>query len=192
MMVWDTASATSSDLGSSCCVGMTSVPGKPIDMKCHESLCYVAAGSSVIAVDLRTMQNVVTGAVHRTKIRSFAAVPSKYLLCTGGYDDRALLWDIRRNHGLLKPEPLAELEGHKYSVTKLYMDPYKIVTCGSHDSHVKVWEAGTGELTNSLPCSDSCNALAVDGYRIATAAYDVLRFRDFNNATCPAMKLEID
>lgn len=32
VMVWDTASATSSDLGSSCCVGMTSVPGKPIAM----------------------------------------------------------------------------------------------------------------------------------------------------------------
>ncbi|RHN40479.1 hypothetical protein MtrunA17_Chr8g0355161 [Medicago truncatula] len=67
---------------------MTTVSGTPVNMKCHESLCYVAAGSSVIAVDLRTMQNVVTAAVHRPEIRSFAAVTSKYLLCTGGYDDR--------------------------------------------------------------------------------------------------------
>ena len=105
-----------------------------------------------------------------------------------------MLWDIRRNQGLLKPEPLAELEGHHYSVTNLYMDPYKIVTCGSDDSHVKVWEASTGELTNSLPCfkGNSCNAMAVDGCRIATTTYDALRFRDFNNATCPAMKLEND
>ncbi|AET02603.2 hypothetical protein MTR_8g044020 [Medicago truncatula] len=104
---------------------MTTVSGTPVNMKCHESLCYVAAGSSVIAVDLRTMQNVVTAAVHRPEIRSFAAVTSKYLLCTGGYDD-------------------------------------------------------------------SCDAMAVDGCRIATATYDTLRFRDFNNATRPAIKLEND
>lgn len=67
---------------------MTTVSGTPVNMKCHESLCYVVAGSSAIAVDLRTMQNVVTAAMHRPEIRSFAAVTSKYLQCTGGYDDR--------------------------------------------------------------------------------------------------------
>ncbi|XP_027923055.1 general transcriptional corepressor TUP1-like isoform X5 [Vigna unguiculata] len=56
--VWDTSTATSSAVRASCCVGMTSVPGTPVNMKCHESLLYVAAGSSVTAVDLRTMQKV--------------------------------------------------------------------------------------------------------------------------------------
>lgn len=63
---------------------MSSVAGSPIDMKCHESLLYVAAGSSVVAIDLRTMQRVTTAAVHLPNLCSFAIAPSKSLICTGG------------------------------------------------------------------------------------------------------------
>jgi len=92
--VWDTGTATSA-VRASCCVGMTSVPGTPVNMKCHESLLYVAAGSSVTAIDLRTMQKVVTAAVHQPKLYSFDAVPSKYLVCTGGDGryDQLLFWE---------------------------------------------------------------------------------------------------
>ncbi|XP_027358634.1 uncharacterized protein LOC113867475 isoform X2 [Abrus precatorius] len=125
--VWDTGTATSSAVRSSCCVGMTSVPGAPVNMKCHESLLYVAAGSSVTAVDLRTMQRVITAAVHRSKLCSFDAVPSKSLICTDG-------------------------------------------------------------------SRSGCDAMAVDGCRIATASscqdWGVLRFRDFTNASSPVTKLE--
>ncbi|KAI6700582.1 hypothetical protein NL676_014906 [Syzygium grande] len=41
--VWD--ANASSAVRSSCCVGMASVSGAPVNMKCHESLLYVAAGS---------------------------------------------------------------------------------------------------------------------------------------------------
>ena len=57
MRVWDTT--TSSAVRSSCCVGMTSVLSTPVGMKCDESLLYVAAGSSVATIDLRTMQSVL-------------------------------------------------------------------------------------------------------------------------------------
>lgn len=80
--VWDTT--TSSAARSSCCVGMTSVPGVPVNMKCHEALIYVAAGSSVVAIDLRIMQKVITAAVHQAKLYSFEGLPSKSLICTGG------------------------------------------------------------------------------------------------------------
>jgi F-box/WD-40 domain protein 7 len=53
-------------------------------MKCHESLVYVASGSAVTAVDLRTMQRVTTAAVHQQKLYSFGMAPSKSLICTGG------------------------------------------------------------------------------------------------------------
>ena len=72
---------------------MTSVPGAPVNMKCYESLLYVAAGSSVTVIDLRTMQKVVTAAVHQRKLYSFDAVPSKSLICTGGdgrYEERLI------------------------------------------------------------------------------------------------------
>lgn len=83
MRVWDTTTATSA-VRSSCCVGMISVPGSPVNMKCHESLLYVAAGSSVIAIDLRTMRKVLTAANCQPKLYSFEMLPSKSLICTGG------------------------------------------------------------------------------------------------------------
>lgn len=82
MRVWDTS--TSSAVRSSCCVGMTSVPGVPVDMKCHESMLYIASGSSVVTIDLRTMQKVTTPAICKPILHSFSIMPSKSLICTGG------------------------------------------------------------------------------------------------------------
>lgn len=111
-----------------------------------------------------------------------------------------MLWDVRRNQESLKPEPIAELDGHCGQVTLLHMDPYKIVTGGPDNAYVNVWEVDTGVQTNSLLCSSTddagsgCDAMAVDGCRITTASYyedlGVLRFRDFNHATNPVTKLE--
>ncbi|XP_054792810.1 uncharacterized protein LOC129298420 isoform X2 [Prosopis cineraria] len=197
--VWDTT--TSSAVRSSCCVGMTSVAGAPVSMQCQESLLYIGAGSSVTAVDSRTMRKVMTAAVHRPKLYSFDIVPSKSLICTGG-DGRAMLWDIRRN----QEEPVAELDGHCGPVTLLHMDPYKIVTGGPQDPCINVWEVDTGAQIKSLSCCcgekeahgsrSGCGAMAVDGCRIATASYceemGILRFRDFSNASSSVMKLEED
>lgn len=199
--VWDTT--TSSAVRSSCCVGMTSVPGTPVDVKCCESLLYVAAGSSVVAIDLRTMQKVITVAIYQPKLCSFAIVPSKPLICTGGID-KAKLWDIRINQETLKPEPVAELDGHTGPVTLLHMDPYKIVTGGPEDSYINVWETDTGVQTNSFICCPSdaassssgmgCSAMAVNGTRIVTASHGedhgLVCFRDFFNATCAVSKRE--
>lgn len=117
--VWDTIA--SSAVRSSCCVGVTSVPGAPVGMKCHESLVYVAAGSSVVAIDLRSMQKVFTAAIHQGELYSFKALPSKSLICAGG-SDRVMLWDIRRSS-----EPMRVLDGHTGAVTHLHVDPYKLV-----------------------------------------------------------------
>ncbi|QHN83521.1 hypothetical protein HN51_059987 [Arachis hypogaea] len=199
--VWDTT--TSSSARSSCCVGMTTLRGAPVNMKCHESLLYVAAGSSVTAVDLRTMQKVMTAAVHQPKLYSFDIVPSKSLLCTGG-DGRAMLWDIRRNQEAWNPDPVAELDGHCGQVTLLHMDPYKVVTGGPHDEYVNVWESDTGVHVNSLFCCNDekevpkfgCDTMAVDGLRIVTATIcddaTILRYRDFTYATNPVAKPEND
>lgn len=194
--VWDTTA--SSSVRSSCCVGMASLPGSPVNMKCHESLLYVATGSSVIAIDLRTMRKVLTAANYQPKLHSFEMLPSKSLICTG-VSGRALLWDIRRNQET-NPGPIAELDGHTGSVAFVHMDPYKIVTGGPEDFFINVWETDTGTQINSLSCSSDeepssgCTALAVNGCRIVTGScgegLSRLRFRDFNNATCPVVKSE--
>ncbi|CAL1392089.1 unnamed protein product [Linum trigynum] len=199
--LWDTT--TSSAARSSCCLGMVSVPGgAPVDMKCNESLLYVASGSSVVTIDLRTLRKVATPAICQPNLLSFAMVPSKPLICTGGMG-KSLIWDIRRNQETLKPQPVVELEGHNGPVTKLHADRYKIVTGGPHDRFIHVWEAGTGTRTNSVVCSDhedaeetssGCLGMAVDRARIATATtgegHGLIRYRDFFDATCPVSRVD--
>lgn len=192
VMVWDTA--TSSAVRSSCCVGKSTVPGAPKAMKCHESLIYIAAGSSVVAIDIRTMRQVFK--VNHQELHSFQMLPEKSLICTG-LAQRAMLWDVRRGCDIQKGEAVAELDGHVGNVNLLHMDPYKIVSGGLEDFQVHVWETGSGGRANSFICcplSDSrpgfgCSAMAVDGSRIVTACNDgdhsALCFRDFNNATVP-------
>ncbi|KAD7479511.1 hypothetical protein R6Q59_008337 [Mikania micrantha] len=186
--VWD--ASISCDRNSSC-VGMSSVSGVPVGMKCHDSLVYIAYGSSIGAVDLRTMKTAFRTSTNQGRLYSFDILPSKYLACTGGLG-RAMLWDIRKNTGTWGAKPMAELDEHVGPVTHLHMDPYKIVTGGPEDPHVRIWSAGTGNQTNFLSCSprisSGCCAMAADGFRIVTLGYNqefgVLRFRDFNNAVC--------
>lgn len=190
--VWDT-SASSSNLSS--CVGMTSVTGQPIAMKCHDTLCYIAGGSFVTAIDLRTMQRAFTAAVHGPKIYSFQMLPSKCLMCTGG-KDKTLLWDIRKSQGHPEgPEPVAELEVKHNTVKFLHMDPYKIVTGGPFDYRVQVWETGTGFLANSLDCRPDTrevaglSAMVVDQCRIVTSGCsdypEFVCYRDFSGCSLP-------
>ncbi|KAL5564449.1 hypothetical protein UlMin_027613 [Ulmus minor] len=173
--VCDTTIASSASR-SSFCVGKTSIPGVPVNMKCHESLLYVAAGSSVVAIDLRTMQKVNIAVVHQSKLYLFEALLSKSLICIGGIGS-AMLWDIRRNQEPHKPEPIAEMDGNDMLVSYLHMDSYKIVTAGLEDSYVNVWDVDTGTQTNalsgsSLPgTSSNCSSVAVDGCRIVTTHY---------------------
>ncbi|KAI3973545.1 hypothetical protein MKW92_045857 [Papaver armeniacum] len=183
--VWDT-NATQSG-----CVGMTSMVGLPIDMKCHESLCYVAAGSTVTTIDLRTMRKVFTAAVHRPKFCSFQMLPSKFLVCTGG-DEKTMLWDIRKAcEG--KSEPVAILGGHEGPISHLYMDPYKVVTGSRVDPLVRVWETNTD---NENEYETGCSVMAVDACRIVTANFGMepeqVWLRDFSNAEVPVPSHEDD
>ncbi|XP_020250255.1 katanin p80 WD40 repeat-containing subunit B1-like isoform X2 [Asparagus officinalis] len=191
LRVWDTTLASSS--GSSSCVGTVGFPGTPAGMECHETLCYVAAGSSVAAIDIRTMQKVCTIAVHPPKIRSFKMLPSKWLMCTGG-EEKALLWDMRKNQAKPNPNAVAELE-HGSLVNMLHMDSYKVVTGGPLDYHPNIWETDTGLLANQLDCRfpgetqnyDGLSAMGVYGSCIVTSGcYEeqgVLCFRDFSNCS---------
>ena len=83
--VWDTVAPSS---GSSSCVGSTHInsSGPPIAMKCHESLCYMATGSEVTAIDLRTMKKASVLALDDRRILSCEMLPSEWLICTGTKD----------------------------------------------------------------------------------------------------------
>ena len=69
--------------------------GAPIGMKCHESLLFIAAGCSVVTVDMRTMQKVMTAASCEPKLFSAAVLPSKSLICAGGYKSKSCIPPFR-------------------------------------------------------------------------------------------------
>ncbi|KAL5219719.1 hypothetical protein ABZP36_024432 [Zizania latifolia] len=184
--VWDTMAPPSS--GSSSCVGSThlNTNGAPIAVKCHESLCYIAAGSEVIAIDLRTMKKASVLALHDHRILSCEMLPSEWLICTG-MKDKALLWDIRKSQEL--PNTVAEMHSDD-PVTLLHLDPYKVVTGAPSDGQAHVWETRTGHLVNTLICGRSTlSAMAVDGSRVAmvgsSALGNMVRYLDFLMSSVP-------
>ncbi|KAA3464723.1 putative E3 ubiquitin ligase complex SCF subunit sconB [Gossypium australe] len=75
--VWDTTK-----LSDNRCVGLTSVRRKPVDMKCHENLLYVAADSSVVE---RWKPEPVTELYgrHQTPVTHLHMDP--YKIITGGF-----------------------------------------------------------------------------------------------------------
>ncbi|CAO2193984.1 unnamed protein product [Urochloa humidicola] len=190
--VWDTVAPSS---GSSSCVGSAHINSSspPIAMKCHESLCYIATGSEVTAIDLRTMKKASVLALEDHKILSCQMLPSEWLICTG-IKDKALLWDIRKGQEL--PNTVAELQSDG-PVILLHLDPYKVVTGVPSDGQVHVWETRTGELLNTLSCGEpawmggrsTVSAMAVDGCRIAMASSSpegsVVHYRDFVKSSAP-------
>ena len=73
--------------------------------------------------------------IFRSKIIKYKMTSSRLLTYQANYVlNYAMLWDIRRNQEPLKPEPIAEMDGHNGPVSYLHMDPYKIVTAGPEDS----------------------------------------------------------
>nr|CAB3471925.1 unnamed protein product [Digitaria exilis] len=191
--VWDTVAPSS---GSSSCVGSTHVNSSspPIAMKCHESLCYMAAGSEVTMVDLRTMKKASVLALDNHRILSCEMLPSEWLICTGT-KDKALLWDIRKAQEL--PNKVAEMQSDG-PVTLLHLGRYKVVTGVPSNGEVHVWETPTGGLLNTLSCDEPTrsggrnllSAMAVDGCRIAMAGGSpeggsVLHYRDFLKSSVP-------
>ncbi|CAO2185978.1 unnamed protein product [Urochloa humidicola] len=190
--VWDTVAPSS---GSSSCVGSAHINSSspPVAMKCHESLCYIATGSEVTAIDLRTMKKASVLALEDHKILSCQMLPSEWLICTG-IKDKALLWDIRKGQEL--PNTVAELQSDG-PVILLHLDPYKVVTGVPSDGQVHVWETRTGELLNTLSCGEpawmggrsTVSAMAVDGCRIAMASSSpegsVVHYRDFVKSSAP-------
>lgn len=150
--LWDTMAPPSS--GSSSCVGSThlSTNSAPIAVKCHESLCYIAAGSEVTTIDLRTMKKASVLALRDHRILSCEMLPSEWLICTG-IKNKALLWDIRKSQEL--PNIVAELQSESDEpVTFLHLDPYKVITGAPSDGQVHVWETQTGHFANTLSCGE--------------------------------------
>jgi hypothetical protein len=87
LRVWDVM-ATPSTAGVGTCVGTTkgAFDGMPVGLKSVGPICYIGAGYTVKAVDLRTMCTVATVSSHKPSVLTFAVSPSGTSMCTGGSD----------------------------------------------------------------------------------------------------------
>ncbi|XP_024536142.1 uncharacterized protein LOC9629616 [Selaginella moellendorffii] len=173
LRVWDTNTAT--------CVGAAKGPASLTSLKSFQSICYASGGSTVAALDLRTMKTVAT-IDHPGGICATALSSSGKLLCTGGNDRTCKLWDTRSNH-----QALAELCGHDSPVHFLHLDDVKVVTAGPDDTVVNVWDSNHGTLVSSFDQGSCTTALASQGPRLAIATSSsttrLLSYRDFSNCT---------
>ena len=87
LRVWDLM-ATPSTAGVGTCVGTTKgiFNGMPVGLKSVGPISYVGAGTTVKAVDLRTMCTVATVSSQEPSVLTFALSPSGTSICTGGSD----------------------------------------------------------------------------------------------------------
>ncbi|KAG0604502.1 hypothetical protein M758_10G176600 [Ceratodon purpureus] len=195
LRVWDVM-ATPSTAGVGTCVGTTkgTFDGMPVGLKSVGPICYIGTGTTVKAVDLRTMCTVATVSAHEHSVLTFAVSPSGTNICTGGSDKTAKLWDLRMIGD--SPEPWAVLGNHTGPVQSLHYDSYKVITGGTADRHVHVWSAETGDEISSLDStiSSSSNdtgvsAFVASGGRLVTGTCGedpgFVRLQDFTNCVNP-------
>ncbi|MCO5564746.1 hypothetical protein L7F22_018414 [Adiantum nelumboides] len=184
LRVWDVTSTSTGAL-----VGSMKGPRVPVGLACKESICYVAGGSTLILVDLRSMLTITTIGAHNCGILDFSMPVSGNVVCTGGAEKTAKLWDLRNVE-----EPYSTLGGHEGDVNFVHMDSYKVVTGGSGDAEVYVWGSQTGEQLNALELSNGgLTALTVQGVHIATGSSDgTIQYRDFSNCTIPIRQAALE
>jgi len=202
LRVWDVM-ATPSAVGVGKCVGTTkgTFDGMPVGLKSVGSICYIGGGTTVKAVDLRTMCTVATVSSHEPGVLTFAVNPSGTSVCTGGSDKTAKLWDLRMIDD--SPTPWAVLGNHSGPVHNLHYDSYKVITGGTGDRNVHVWSAETGEEISSLDSiiwsssSDTgVSALVASGGKLVTGTCGVdpgfVRLQDFTNCVNPLVDSSLE
>lgn len=201
LRVWDVM-VTPSSAGVGACVGTTkgTFEGIPVGLKSVDSICYVGGGTTIKAVDLRTMCTVATVASHASGVLTFSVSPSGTGICTGGSDKIAKLWDLRMVGE--SPTPWAVLGNHMGSVHRLHYDSYKVITGGTADRHVRVWNAETGEEISAIDSTISSStgtgvsAFAANGGKLVTGTCGedpgFVRFQDFSNCVNPLVDSRTD
>lgn len=91
-------------------------------------------------------------AAHKESVLSVAVCPVRpELVCTGGQDDVAVLWELQREASGLTYREFRRLEGHTDSVIQVaFSNDGQYVATASYDATVKIWQATSGELVHSL------------------------------------------
>src|SRR6185369_5427151 len=105
-------------------------------------------------------------------VRSVRIDPTSTRVAAGADDGRARVWPIAQ--GPSKTEPLV-FKGHRYAVSSVTFsrDGARLLT-GSGDRTMKVWDAATGALVQSVDSSNgTVRAIecAPDGKTIATVGW---------------------
>ncbi|KIK32280.1 hypothetical protein CY34DRAFT_814358, partial [Suillus luteus UH-Slu-Lm8-n1] len=97
-------------------------------------------------------------------------------VASGSWDGTARVWDVKRGRNILTIKT-----GHHWVWAVTYSpDSSKLATGGNEDDAVKIWDAKTGELLNTLKHNYIVLSLAwtSDGKKLISGSFDPIRIFD--------------
>ncbi|KAG2753638.1 WD40 repeat-like protein [Suillus brevipes Sb2] len=126
--------------------------------------------------DVETRKVIATWTGHRNVVRALCWSADGGRVASGSWDGTARVWDVKRGKNILTIKT-----GHKWVCAVTYSpDSSKLATGGNEENAVKIWDAKTGELLNTLKHDHMVDSLAwtSDGKKLISGSYRLIRIFD--------------
>jgi WD40 repeat protein len=132
-------------------------------------------GYSVMLWDVETKKVISKWTGHTSVVCALCWSADGERVASGSWDGTARVWDVKTDKTILTIKI-----GHKWARAVMYSpDSSKLATGGNPEDAVKIWDAETGELLNTLE-HDHVFSLAwtSDGKKLISGSYKLIRIFD--------------
>ncbi|KAG2739634.1 WD40 repeat-like protein [Suillus brevipes Sb2] len=139
----------------------------------------VASGCNdgkVILWDIETKKVISKWTGHSHVVQALCWSADGERVASGSWDGTARVWDVKRGKNILTIKT-----GHKWVRAVTYSpDSSKLATGGRDENAVKIWDAKTGELLNTLKQVYGVRSLAwtSDGNKLISGSHSLIRIFD--------------
>ncbi|KAG2737597.1 WD40 repeat-like protein [Suillus brevipes Sb2] len=139
----------------------------------------VASGcidGKVILWDIETRKVIARWTGHTDVVEALCWSADGERVASGSWDGTASVWDVKTGNNILTIKTR-----HKWVHAVTYSpDSSKLATGGRDEHAVKIWDAKTGELLNTLKHGNTVRSLAwtSDGKKLISGSYRLIRIFD--------------
>ncbi|KAG1738578.1 quinon protein alcohol dehydrogenase-like superfamily [Suillus occidentalis] len=126
--------------------------------------------------DVETRKVIATWIGHRDVVFALCWSADGERVASGSWDGTARVWDVKRGKNMMTIKT-----GHSWVRAMMYSpDSSKFATGGDDENAVKIWEAKTGELLNTLEHDwmVHCLGWTSDGKRLISGSLGLIRIFD--------------
>ncbi|KAG2739276.1 WD40 repeat-like protein [Suillus brevipes Sb2] len=126
--------------------------------------------------DVETRKVIATWTGHRDVVCALCWSADGERVASGSWDGTARVWDVKRGKNILTIKT-----GHEWVWAVTYSpDSSKLATGGNEENAVKIWDAKTGELLNTLKHDHRVESLAwtLDGKKLISGSFSLIRIFD--------------